>query len=121
MNSSLWSADLTTHAKIVAVSLIAAIFVVTIGISARISDADTTGIRTNVDAPWWLKPASRWFLRPTTRPQLVERASSEGSRSSRGGVNRKDRAMGERMTTELFGLSLTALFVCLLVLNALSF
>jgi hypothetical protein len=50
MNSSLWSADLTTHVKIVAVSLIAAIFVVTIGISARISDADTTGVRTNVDA-----------------------------------------------------------------------
>src|SRR6185436_4065072 len=40
MNSSLWSADLTTHVKIVAVSLI-----------ARISDADTTGVRTNVDAP----------------------------------------------------------------------
>ncbi|MFY9684881.1 MAG: hypothetical protein WAJ88_03705 [Pseudolabrys sp.] len=51
MNSSLWSADLTTHAKIVAVSLIAAIFVVTVGISARMSDADTAGIRTNVDAP----------------------------------------------------------------------
>jgi hypothetical protein len=47
MNSSLWSADLTTHAKIVAVSLIAAIFVVTIGINARISDTDTTGIHTN--------------------------------------------------------------------------
>jgi hypothetical protein len=51
MNSSLWSADLTTHAKIVAVSLIAAIFVVAVGISARISDADTTGIHANADAP----------------------------------------------------------------------
>jgi hypothetical protein len=50
MNSSLWSADVMTHAKIVAVSLIAAIFVVAIGISARISDADGTGIRTKVDA-----------------------------------------------------------------------
>jgi hypothetical protein len=33
----------------------------------------------------------------------------------------KDRPMNERMTTELFGLSLTAVFVCLLALNAISF
>ena len=55
MNSSLWSADFTTHAKIVVVSLIAAIFVVTVGISARISDADTRGIRASVDAPVMVK------------------------------------------------------------------
>ena len=71
MNNSLWSADLTTHAKIVAVSLIAAIFVVTIGISARISDADTTGIRTNVDAPVVVK-AGKPLVFTTNTAQLVE-------------------------------------------------
>jgi hypothetical protein len=44
MNSSLWSADVTTHIKIAVVSLIAAILVVTIGVSARISEADTIAV-----------------------------------------------------------------------------
>jgi hypothetical protein len=33
----------------------------------------------------------------------------------------RDRPMNERMTTELFGLSLAVVFVCLLALNAISF
>ena len=50
MNSSLWSADRTTHIKIVAVSLMAAIVVVTIGISARNSDTDSTTVLISTDA-----------------------------------------------------------------------
>jgi hypothetical protein len=33
----------------------------------------------------------------------------------------EDRAMGERMTAEVFGLSLTAIFVGVLILNAISY
>jgi len=42
MNHSLTSASRTTHLKIAAVSLIAAIVVVVVGINARISDASAT-------------------------------------------------------------------------------
>jgi hypothetical protein len=52
MNSSLWCADITTHIKIVAVSLMAMIFVVTIGICTPTSDVIT---RNNVDAPVTIK------------------------------------------------------------------
>lgn len=38
MNSSLWSADGTTHIKIVVISLIAAIVVAAVGINAHVSD-----------------------------------------------------------------------------------
>lgn len=44
MDSSLWSADRHTHLKIVVVSLIASIAVVTIGINARL-DCGTTAER----------------------------------------------------------------------------
>jgi hypothetical protein len=44
MNSSLWSAGHTTHLKIVAVSLIASIVVVAIGINARLDNAATAGV-----------------------------------------------------------------------------
>jgi hypothetical protein len=44
MNSSLWSAGHTTHLKIVAVSLIASIVVVVIGINARLDSAVTAGV-----------------------------------------------------------------------------
>jgi hypothetical protein len=47
MNSSLWSAGHTTHLKIVAVSLIASIIVVAIGINARLDSPTTT--RTETD------------------------------------------------------------------------
>ena len=47
MNSSLWSAGHTTHLKIVAVSLIASIVVVAIGINARFDSATTA--RTETD------------------------------------------------------------------------
>lgn len=44
MNSSLWSAGHTTHLKIVAVSLVASIVVVVIGINARVDAGATTGL-----------------------------------------------------------------------------
>lgn len=42
MNYSLYSADRTTHVKVVVVALIAAMLVVGIGIAARISEPDST-------------------------------------------------------------------------------
>jgi hypothetical protein len=51
MNSSLWSADRSTHLKIVAVSLVAAIAVLAVGISARISDSGTMTARIQTDGP----------------------------------------------------------------------
>lgn len=42
MNHSLVTADRTTHLKIVAVSLVAAIAVILVGVTARISDNGTT-------------------------------------------------------------------------------
>jgi hypothetical protein len=42
MNHSLVTADRTTHLKIVAVSLIAAIAVILVGVTARITDSGTT-------------------------------------------------------------------------------
>jgi len=42
MNHSLVTADRTTHLKIVAVSLIAAIAVILVGVTARISDTGTS-------------------------------------------------------------------------------
>jgi len=44
MNSSLWSAGHTTHLKIVAVSLVASIVVVVIGINARLDSGTTAGV-----------------------------------------------------------------------------
>ena len=44
MNSSLWSAGHTTHLKIVAVSLVASIVVVVIGINARLDNGATGGV-----------------------------------------------------------------------------
>lgn len=47
MNHSLVTADRTTHLKIVAVSLLAAIAVIVVGISARMTDdTATAGIQT---------------------------------------------------------------------------
>jgi hypothetical protein len=51
MNSSLRSADRNTHLKIVAVSLLAAIVVLTVGINARIADSNTTTARIQADGP----------------------------------------------------------------------
>ena len=42
MNSSLWSADLRTHIKIVVVSLVAAIVIVIAGFSTRSGDSNST-------------------------------------------------------------------------------
>lgn len=47
MNHSLVTADRTTHLKIVAVSLVAAIAVVLVGITARVTD---TGASANLQA-----------------------------------------------------------------------
>jgi hypothetical protein len=51
MNHSLVTADRTTHLKIVAVSLIAAIAVILVGITARITDADTATARLEAHGP----------------------------------------------------------------------
>jgi hypothetical protein len=51
MNHSLVTADRTTHLKIVAVSLIAAIAVILVGITARITDPDTTTARLEAHGP----------------------------------------------------------------------
>lgn len=49
MNSSLRTANYTTHLKIVALSLVAAIAVVVVGISARIADSSSTAVAVKVD------------------------------------------------------------------------
>ena len=51
MNHSLVTADRTTHLKIVAVSLLAAIAVVLVGITARLTDTDPTGVRMEAHGP----------------------------------------------------------------------
>ena len=51
MNHSLITADRTTHLKIVALSLVAAIAVVVVGITARITDTDMTGTRLEAQGP----------------------------------------------------------------------
>jgi hypothetical protein len=51
MNSSLWSADRNTHIKIVAVSLVAAIVVMAVGVSARIADPGAVTARIQADGP----------------------------------------------------------------------
>ena len=45
MNSSLATADRTTHLKVVVVALVAAILVVTAGIAARVTSIDTETAR----------------------------------------------------------------------------
>lgn len=50
MNHSLVTADRTTHLKIVAVSLLAAIAVIVVGISARMTD-DTATARIEANGP----------------------------------------------------------------------
>jgi|HubBroStandDraft_6_1064221.scaffolds.fasta_scaffold173890_2 hypothetical protein len=45
MNHSLATADRTTHLKIVVVALVAAIVVVAVGITARVTAADTETVR----------------------------------------------------------------------------
>ncbi len=45
MNSSLATADRTTHLKIVIVALVAAILIVTAGIAARVASVDTETAR----------------------------------------------------------------------------
>jgi len=47
MNSSLWSAGRNTHLKIVAVSLMASIVVVAIGINARLDGRATARVGTD--------------------------------------------------------------------------
>jgi len=51
MNSSLLSADRNTHLKIVSLALIAAIAVVVIGITARITDDARASTRIEIGAP----------------------------------------------------------------------
>lgn len=61
MNSSLWSADRNTHLKIVAVSLVAAIAVVTVAISARIDGSNSATARIQANGPVVVKAG-----KPTT-------------------------------------------------------
>jgi hypothetical protein len=51
MNSSLRSADLATHIKIVVVALVAAIVIVGAGASARIRDSSSTTAMTKANGP----------------------------------------------------------------------
>ena len=51
MNHSIYSADRTTHLKIVAVSLIAAIAVILVGITARITDTGTASAKLETHGP----------------------------------------------------------------------
>ena len=51
MNHSIITADRTTHLKIVAVSLIAAIAVILVGITARITDTGTASARLEAHGP----------------------------------------------------------------------
>ena len=51
MNSSLWSADRTTHLKIVAVALAAAIVVVGIGIGARDGSSNSNELAATANGP----------------------------------------------------------------------
>ena len=51
MNHSLVTADRTTHLKIVAVSLVAAIAVILVGITARISDTGTATAKFEAHGP----------------------------------------------------------------------
>jgi hypothetical protein len=50
MNHSLVTADRTTHLKIVAVSLVAAIAVILVGVTARISDTGTASVNGKLEA-----------------------------------------------------------------------
>jgi hypothetical protein len=59
MNSSLWSAGRSTHLKIVAVSLMASIIVVVIGINARVdSDANQVVVKAGKPAIYTDNPGS---------------------------------------------------------------
>lgn len=49
MNSSLVTADRTTHLKILAMALLASMFVVWIGISARLTAADTVSAKPSLE------------------------------------------------------------------------
>lgn len=51
MNHSLVTADRTTHLKIVAVSLVAAIAVILVGITARVTDTDTASANLQAHGP----------------------------------------------------------------------
>jgi hypothetical protein len=51
MTHSLIGADRSTHFKIVAVALVSAIVLVTVGITARVTEADSTTARLQVDGP----------------------------------------------------------------------
>ena len=59
MNSTLWSAGRSTHLKIVAVSLMASIIVVVIGINARVdSDANQVVVKAGKPAIYTDNPGS---------------------------------------------------------------
>jgi hypothetical protein len=51
MNHSLVTADRTTHLKIVAVSLVAAIAVILVGITARVTDDSTASANLQAHGP----------------------------------------------------------------------
>jgi hypothetical protein len=51
MNHSLVTADRTTHLKIVAVSLVAAIAVILVGVTARVTDTGTASAKIESHGP----------------------------------------------------------------------
>ena len=51
MTHSLIGADRSTHFKIVAVALVSAIVLVMVGVTARVTDADTATAQLRIDGP----------------------------------------------------------------------
>ena len=51
MNSSLFTADRTTHLKVVVVSLIASIIVVAVAVTAHTTRVESTSVRVLADGP----------------------------------------------------------------------
>jgi len=68
MNHSLVTADRTTHLKIVAVSLVAAIAVILVGVTARISD---TGVNAKYEANGPVLKAGKPATVTTARDGIV--------------------------------------------------
>jgi len=68
MNHSLVTADRTTHLKIVAVSLVAAIAVILVGVTARIADTGTASAKLESHGP--VLPASPRPSRSAMEPQF---------------------------------------------------
>ena len=70
MNSSLATADRTTHLKVVVVALIAAILVVTAGIAARVTSIDTETARVRTQGVVVVKAGTPTAYSRTETPSI---------------------------------------------------